>query len=119
MASGHRHTRPAAASRCRRARSLRSLVKAVSKVRLRRRSCRAVRGQRSRAWNTSRSRAVTRVAGGVAMPRVLLYHRSLRTVSLSPCMAAEKKSFINVDQLMPKVALEDVARYYGVELPEL
>lgn len=34
-------------------------------------------------------------------------------------MPAEKKSFINVDELMPQVRLEQAAGYYGVELPEL
>jgi 5S rRNA maturation endonuclease (ribonuclease M5) len=34
-------------------------------------------------------------------------------------MAPEKKAFINVDELMPQLSLEDVARYYGTELPEL
>jgi hypothetical protein len=35
-------------------------------------------------------------------------------------MAAEKRSgFINVDELMPQVTLEQVAAYYGVQLPEL
>ena len=34
-------------------------------------------------------------------------------------MAPEKKGFINVDELMPQLTLEDVARHYGVELPEL
>jgi 5S rRNA maturation endonuclease (ribonuclease M5) len=34
-------------------------------------------------------------------------------------MASEKKSFINVDELMPQISVEDVARHYGVTLPEL
>lgn len=35
-------------------------------------------------------------------------------------MAPDKKStFVNVDELMPKISLEDVARHYGVLLPEL
>ena len=34
-------------------------------------------------------------------------------------MSAEKKSFVNVDELMPQVRLADAARYYGVPLPEL
>src|SRR5437660_7717820 len=34
-------------------------------------------------------------------------------------MSPEKKSFVNVDELMPKISLEDAARYYGVPLPEL
>src|SRR5437660_4652530 len=34
-------------------------------------------------------------------------------------MSPEKKSFVNVDELMPKISLEDAARYYGVLLPEL
>lgn len=34
-------------------------------------------------------------------------------------MAPEKKSFIDVDELMPQLSLEDVARHYGVALPEL
>src|SRR5207302_986708 len=34
-------------------------------------------------------------------------------------MAPEKKTFINVDELMPQLSLEDVARHYGVLLPEL
>lgn len=31
----------------------------------------------------------------------------------------KKSSFINVDELMPAVSLEDAARYYGAPLPEL
>src|SRR5438309_626139 len=31
----------------------------------------------------------------------------------------EKKSFVPVDELMPKVSLPQVAGFYGVELPEL
>lgn len=34
-------------------------------------------------------------------------------------MSTEKKSFVNVDELMPQVTLEQAARYYGVSLPEL
>ena len=34
-------------------------------------------------------------------------------------MATERKSFINVDELMPEISLEQVAAYYGVQLPEL
>lgn len=34
-------------------------------------------------------------------------------------MPPEKKSFINVDELMPKIALEQVAAFYGITLPEL
>jgi 5S rRNA maturation endonuclease (ribonuclease M5) len=35
-------------------------------------------------------------------------------------MSSEKKgTFVNVDELMPKVSIEDAARYYGVPLPEL
>lgn len=34
-------------------------------------------------------------------------------------MASEKKSFINVDELMPQVSLEQAAAYYGAPLPEL
>src|SRR4051794_29151997 len=35
-------------------------------------------------------------------------------------MAPERKSsFINVDELLPQVSLEDVARHYGIVLPEL
>ena len=34
-------------------------------------------------------------------------------------MSAERKSFINVDELMPRVSIEQVAVYYGVQLPEL
>src|SRR5882724_3644606 len=32
---------------------------------------------------------------------------------------AEKKSFVNVDELMPQVTLEQAAIFYGVELPDL
>src|SRR5204862_5670759 len=31
----------------------------------------------------------------------------------------EKKSYINVDELMPQVSLEQAASFYGVTLPEL
>jgi hypothetical protein len=34
-------------------------------------------------------------------------------------MAPEKKSFVNVDELMPKVSVEQAAAFYGVALPEL
>ncbi|MFO0967869.1 MAG: hypothetical protein U0793_20085 [Gemmataceae bacterium] len=34
-------------------------------------------------------------------------------------MASEKKSFINVDELMPQVSLEQVAQFYNVPLPTL
>lgn len=34
-------------------------------------------------------------------------------------MAPEKKSFVNVDELIPRISLEQLAAYYGVELPEL
>ncbi len=34
-------------------------------------------------------------------------------------MAPEKAAFIHVDDLMPKVALAQVATFYGVELPEM
>src|SRR5205085_10375608 len=34
-------------------------------------------------------------------------------------MPPEKKTFINVDELMPQLSLDDVARHYGVQLPEL
>ena len=34
-------------------------------------------------------------------------------------MSPEKKSFVNVDELMPRVSLEQVAVYYGAALPEL
>src|SRR4051794_19326010 len=31
----------------------------------------------------------------------------------------ERQRFVNVDELMPRISLEQVARYYGVALPEL
>lgn len=34
-------------------------------------------------------------------------------------VAPEKKTFINVDELMPQLTVEDVARHYGATLPEL
>lgn len=34
-------------------------------------------------------------------------------------MTPEKKSFINVDELMPQISIEDAARFYGVVLPDL
>ena len=34
-------------------------------------------------------------------------------------MSAERKSFIKVDELMPKVSIEQLAAFYGVPLPEL
>jgi 5S rRNA maturation endonuclease (ribonuclease M5) len=34
-------------------------------------------------------------------------------------MPPEKKSFVNVDELMPRISLEQVGAYYGVPLPEL
>jgi 5S rRNA maturation endonuclease (ribonuclease M5) len=34
-------------------------------------------------------------------------------------MSSEKSGFIQVDELMPQVTVEDVARHYGIVLPEL
>jgi hypothetical protein len=34
-------------------------------------------------------------------------------------MAAERKSFVNVDELMPQISIEQAANYYGIPLPEL
>lgn len=34
-------------------------------------------------------------------------------------MSSEKKSFVNVDELMQQISLEQAASYYGVPLPEL
>ncbi len=34
-------------------------------------------------------------------------------------MSAEKKTFVNVDELMPQLSVQEVAHFYGVELPEL
>ena len=34
-------------------------------------------------------------------------------------MSTERKSFIKVDELMPKVSVDQVAAFYGVQLPEL
>jgi hypothetical protein len=34
-------------------------------------------------------------------------------------MPPEKAPYINVDELMPQVRLEDVAHFYGLRLPEL
>lgn len=34
-------------------------------------------------------------------------------------MSAEKKTFVNVDELMPQLSVQEVANFYGVELPEL
>src|SRR5688572_16589624 len=34
-------------------------------------------------------------------------------------MSTEKRAFINVDELMPQISLEQAALYYGVALPEL
>lgn len=34
-------------------------------------------------------------------------------------MSTEKRAFVNVDELMPQVTLEQAALYYGVALPEL
>src|SRR4051794_34245803 len=45
---------------------------------------------------------------------------SVLSVRSSPCMSAEKpSSFVNVDELMPRITLEQVAVFYGVTLPEL
>src|SRR4051794_27377583 len=45
--------------------------------------------------------------------------RPICTFFTPPQMPPEKKSFINVDDLMPKVSLETAAGFYGVALPEL
>lgn len=37
----------------------------------------------------------------------------------TPVMPPDKPGFINVDELLPQLRLEDVARFYGVMLPEL
>jgi 5S rRNA maturation endonuclease (ribonuclease M5) len=34
-------------------------------------------------------------------------------------MPPEKRSFVPVDELMPRISLEEAARFYGVQLPEL
>src|SRR4051812_38188829 len=34
-------------------------------------------------------------------------------------MPPEKKSFVNVDELLPRVSLEQAAAFYGATLPEL
>src|SRR5687768_1190758 len=34
-------------------------------------------------------------------------------------MSSEKRKFVNVDELMPKVSLEQVAAFYGTPLPDL
>jgi hypothetical protein len=35
-------------------------------------------------------------------------------------MPSDKKSpFVNVDEIMPKISLEQAAAFYGAELPEL
>lgn len=39
--------------------------------------------------------------------------------SPNPSMAKEKSSFVNVDELMPQVTLEQAAAFYGIVLPEL
>ena len=45
---------------------------------------------------------------------------SVLFVRFSPCMPAEKpSSFVNVDELMPQITLEQVVAFYGVTLPEL
>src|SRR5437879_3279617 len=42
------------------------------------------------------------------------------SIRASPCMPAEKpSSFVNVDELMPRITLEQVAAFYGMTLPEL
>src|SRR5437773_3171188 len=65
------------------------------------------------------SRGVSRRAGTVAMPRSWSVHS--RPFLCTPYrMASERKSsFVPVDELMPQVSLDQVARFYGVELPEL
>src|SRR5439155_16453171 len=46
--------------------------------------------------------------------------RPVLSVLSSPCMPAEKpSSFVNVDELMPRITLEQVVAFYGVTLPEL
>src|SRR5690348_15043444 len=109
MASCHRRTRPLSPRSCIRARTFRSLVKGEQNVSLRARSCRAVRGVLSRAWRMSRSRGVTRVRV-LAMPRGGVYAPAL---CLPLVMPPEKKSFIKVDELLPRVSLEQAVQYYG------
>src|ERR1051325_1051516 len=36
-----------------------------------------------------------------------------------PTMSAEKRPFVNVDELMPQVSLEQAAQFYNAALPEL
>src|SRR5438067_12808427 len=46
--------------------------------------------------------------------------RPVLSVLSSPCMPAEKpSSFVNVDELMPRITLEQVVAFYGMTLPEL
>src|SRR2546430_11257651 len=66
------------------------------------------------ARNTSSSRAV-RETLAVAMPPLV----SLPLVSISFTCFMEKKGFINVDELMPQVSLEQAANFYGVALADL
>lgn len=40
-------------------------------------------------------------------------------VIVSPVVSSERPRYINVDELMPQVSLEQAAAYYGVQLPEL
>src|SRR5438067_3235714 len=34
-------------------------------------------------------------------------------------MAPDRPSYVNIDELMPRIGLEQVASYYGLDLPEL
>src|SRR6266446_8849334 len=64
------------------------------------------------------SRGVTSRSGAtLVMDHCTLYHTSwLLSASF---MAPEKASFVNVDELMPRISVEQAARFYGVPLPEL
>src|SRR5207302_36140 len=110
-------TRPQSLRAWRRSRTRRSSVNGRAKVWLNVRSCAAVRGQWSRAARTSRSRAVR---SGWRAVLGMVWHRpyhARRPFLLH--MSADKKPFVNVDELMPRLSVEQVAVYYGVELPEL
>src|SRR5690242_8153586 len=74
---------------------------------------------RGRAARRGRGRSGRR--GGRCLPygKTGGYHARDSSCHPPPCMSSEKKAFVNVDELMPQVSLEQAAAFYGVALPEL
>ena len=60
-----------------------------------------------------------RVVESLAIVRTAVYYLDRHIAFISPCMEQQKRRFVNVDELLPQITLQQVAAYYGVALPEL